>query len=420
MNRSIIFTLTVVFILSFSSVIFAFTLFNKLDKEKYYKSIKIKYGEVFHTIRENVILSLNFKEFNKFLKPLGVEYIKDKNTILKNAKVLKMNINNRPKPPHHKNNNMDKFGSKLLQYDSTLYIYENSPFKDILLKELNFKPYNNNLAISFLIFIELIFILSYIFTIKKLLPLKKLKRDVEKFGNGDFSISFKIDSKDEIADVANALEISTKKINRLINSRQLFLRNIMHELKTPITKGKVAIALLEDSKNQKRLINIFHRMEVLVKESVMIEEITSGQNRLRLQNSRVIDLIDEAIDIAMIDKNLVKINFKENIILSVDFNFFAIAIKNLIDNAIKYSNNKRVEIKYDNKNKNLMFINQGEELKENFSKYIEPFFKGNLNEINQKGFGLGLYIVSEIIKLHKFKFHYFYKDNSNYFVIKVN
>lgn len=49
----------------------------------------------------------------------------------------------------------------------------------------------------------------------------------------------------------------TKKIQTLQDSRKLFLRNIMHELKTPITKGKLITDLMEDTKNQERLKRIF-------------------------------------------------------------------------------------------------------------------------------------------------------------------
>ena len=61
-------------------------------------------------------------------------------------------------------------------------------------------------------------------------------------------------------------------------------------------------------------------------------------------------------DILMIDDNCVK-NSYENIKLNVNFKLFSIAIKNLIDNAIKYSNDKKVEVL--TQNEDILFVNSG-------------------------------------------------------------
>lgn len=425
MKNSIIFNISIVFIISILSVAFGFYFFIKEDKIKYYEVLKMKYFEVGHTLRENIFITINGAGLDKLIKPYGLKEIKDFENILKEASIIKDDKKNHRPPPPFMKKPFDKRREKnslhhqrgfrdieILEYQKELYIYIDTHFKELVFKELNFKPYNNNLKLLFFLFIELIFILSYIFTVKKLLPLKKLKQNIEEFGEGNFSVSFKIDSNDEIAEVANALQNSVNKIDKLINSRQLFLRNIMHELKTPITKGKVAIEFLEANRTKERLLNVFNRMEILIKESAMIEEITSGQNRLKLQEARVVDLIDEAIDIAMIDREFLDIIFHENLILKVDFNFFAIAIKNLIDNAITYSSDKRVLIEiYSDK---IIFKNRGKELKKEFSEYLEAFTKEN-----SKGFGLGLYIVANIIKLHKFKLNYEYSNGENIFTIVI-
>jgi len=49
----------------------------------------------------------------------------------------------------------------------------------------------------------------------------------------------------------------------------------MHELKTPITKGLIAAQMIEKSKNQERLISVFHKLENLINELAAIEQITS-------------------------------------------------------------------------------------------------------------------------------------------------
>ena len=97
----------------------------------------------------------------------------------------------------------------------------------------------------------------------------------------------------------------------------------------------------------------------------------------------------------------------------MDFKLFSIAIKNMIDNAIKYSTDKKVKIVADSKK--IEFINRGKELKKNLEYYKEPFS----SEGNQKeSFGLGLYIVDSILEAHKIKLSYKHVDGCNIFAFE--
>ena len=122
------------------------------------------------------------------------------------------------------------------------------------------------------------------------------------------------------------------------------------------------------------------------------------------------DVIDEALDIAMVDPGQVTISKLEDVSLNADFKLLAIAAKNMIDNALKYSPNKHVNITITRES--IKFINKGERLSKELRHYVEPFTKG---ESAQKSFGLGLYIVENIIKAHKLTLSYEYKNGLNVF-----
>ena len=125
------------------------------------------------------------------------------------------------------------------------------------------------------------------------------------------------------------------------------------------------------------------------------------------------DIIDNAKDILMIEDEHV-ISKYENKKLEVNFKLFSIAVKNLIDNAIKYSPNKEVIIKTEDEN--IIFENLGLELEAPFEKYFEPFFS---NEDKSKdSFGLGLYIVHNILKANGYILEYEYKNETNRFICK--
>ena len=100
----------------------------------------------------------------------------------------------------------------------------------------------------------------------------------------------------------------------------------------------------------------------------------------------------------------------DDITLRVDFKLFSIAIKNMIDNGIKYSENKNVKIQADGSS--IRFITKGEPLERELEFFTEPFTKG---QNSQKSFGLGLYIVDNIIKAHGMNLAYKYKNGYNIF-----
>ncbi len=115
----------------------------------------------------------------------------------------------------------------------------------------------------------------------------------------------------------------------------------------------------------------------------------------------------------MVEDEDVILNY-ENQKLDVNFKLFSIAVKNLIDNAIKYSFDKKVTIK--TLYKEIIFENSGKELKYPLENYFEPFFS---NEDKQKdSFGLGLYIIHNILKANGYLLTYEYENGINRFICK--
>ena len=109
-----------------------------------------------------------------------------------------------------------------------------------------------------------------------------------------------------------------------------------------------------------------------------------------------------------IEKNI------EDFWFEVDIYMMSIALKNLIDNAIKFSKDKKAIVEA-NKDA-IKIISTGEALKNELSFYTDAFYQ---EEKRSSGFGLGLYIVKTIVNLHKFKLEYEHIDGKNYFIIDI-
>jgi two-component system OmpR family sensor kinase len=252
---------------------------------------------------------------------------------------------------------------------------------------------------------------SFGLIVYKLSPLRRLRRQIARFGEGDMGVRFYLEGDDEIALIANELETTQGKIRSLIESRTLFLRNIMHELKTPIAKGRIVTTMMNDGKQRERLEGIFEKLEELIGEFALIEEISSGSQYLIKKEYRLVDIIDGAIDSAMVEYEWVECLVDTSIKVEVDYRLFVTAVKNLIDNGIKYSYEKRMTIFMEQKG--IVFANEGAPLTKPLSYYVEPFTK---EHPTKDSFGLGLYIVDAILKEHGYVLAYERRGSLNCFI----
>ena len=299
--------------------------------------------------------------------------------------------------------------SAILFHQKKNYLKITKDDETLLLIDTAYQSYRYIIIQIIFAFVAGIILLTYIFIIRKIMPLGKLKREIDKFAQGDLEIKNVATGNDEISQVASAFYDAVSQIKNLNSSRQLFLHNIMHELKTPITKGRITAEMIEKNKNQERLIDVFERLESLINEFAAVERATS---RLvgELKPYKIQDIIDEAIDIAMIEASSVAVVAIDDATIKADFRLLAIACKNMIDNALKYSDDKFVKITITNNE--IIFSSKSEPLEHDIKYYIEPFTQGSNAK---KSFGLGLYIVHNILVAHKLKLLYNHQNGINNF-----
>ena len=290
-----------------------------------------------------------------------------------------------------------------------IILINNDRFK-LFLENKNKPKYPLKRIIVFSI-VFLLIIMLYLWVVKSLKPISELKNKIKTFSEGNLDIQCASDRNDEIGEVANEFNHAVTTIRELLQSRQLFLRTIMHELKTPIAKGRLMSEMLTDEKSKARMHSIFERLNLLIDEFAKIEKITSKNFELHLNPYKMSDLLEASIDMLMVENpsRLITIEIEKDYILKVDFELFTLVIKNLLDNAIKYSTDKHITAIID-KDK-IEIINKGEVLEEPLENYFKPF------HTSKSGLGLGIYIVKSILDIHQMKLEYKHENGENIFIL---
>jgi len=319
--------------------------------------------------------------------------------------------------------NFDLFNKKYNQTSSfieKLLIEEINYLQDELNKtEKNTEDFIETIKIELVILFFVAIIFSFIISGKIIKEIKdklyKLNEGIlQLFKDDENSIKVNIGENNELSEITNNLNSYLEKQHEIILSREELLRNISHELKTPIAKGKFLLENLK-SKNESSEISsingVFLDIEELTSKLLQREKL----NFVTLKSSefKISSLILEALSkLSIDDESKMNLEIKNDFYVVGDKYYLTIALKNLIDNALKYAENFPVEI--ETKNNRLNVKNIAPKLTNDLIYYIKPFTR----EPNQQsGHGLGLNIVNKIIQKHNFKLEYNYKTPHNIFSI---
>lgn len=405
MKHSLITKISVFFVIAIILVCVLFITFARMQMNRALGSMQANQINAVNNLLELYKRNAPPSDIERYFSSYGLELVKDKNII--------QNIITSGKIFFVQDTSIGEFSS--VEYNNSLFLnIKNNSFV-VVFESLGTKNLNDPLWVGFLLTMAVLISL-YLSIVRSFTPLKKLSKNIKKFAQGNLDVNLAAaHSEDEIGQVAQEFNNAIAKIQELIRSRQLFLRTIMHELKTPIGKGRLITEMLEDETQKVRLVNVFERLEILINEFAKIEQLLSKSYSLNYQDYHFSLILEQVKDMSMLDNwdELISTDIECDAVINVDFGLFALAIKNLIDNALKYSSDKKVRIICD-ENK-VSVANRGAALANSFEHYKQAFIR-NKDE-KATGMGLGLYIIDKICELHKFRFEYNYSDGTHYFSI---
>ncbi|WP_297945129.1 ArsS family sensor histidine kinase [uncultured Campylobacter sp.] len=405
MKHSLITKISVFFVIAIILVCVLFITFAQMQMNRALGSMQANQINAVNNLLELYKRNAPPSDIERYFSSYGLELVKDKNII--------QNIITSGKIFFVQDTSIGEFSS--VEYNNSLFLnIKNNSFV-VVFESLGTKNLNDPLWVGFLLTMAVLISL-YLSIVRSFTPLKKLSKNIKKFAQGNLDVNLAAaHSEDEIGQVAQEFNNAIAKIQELIRSRQLFLRTIMHELKTPIGKGRLITEMLDNETQKERLVNVFERLEILINEFAKIEQLLSKSYSLNYQDYHFSLILEQVKDMSMLDNwdELISTDIECDAVINVDFGLFALAIKNLIDNALKYSSDKKVRIICD-ENK-VSVANRGAALAKSFEHYKQAFIR-NKDE-KATGMGLGLYIIDKICELHKFRFEYNYSDGTHYFSI---
>lgn len=244
-------------------------------------------------------------------------------------------------------------------------------------------------------------------------PLKHLIQAISEFARGNYNFKLNSKRKDEFGELIRSFSASQHTITKMLKSRELILRSLGHEIKTPIAKMKFAIKS-SDINEQKKLEKYVNDLQKISENILEFERVNSGNIVVGGQHFFTETLILEALSGFEDDAQRIQVHIIQNEYIYSDLRLLSVALRNLIDNALKYSKDGEMQITADHHI--ITVSNKGDPLQYDFSYYLEPFYRDE-NHHSITGYGLGLSIISEILKILHFGLDYRYDGEKHYFSI---
>ena len=228
-------------------------------------------------------------------------------------------------------------------------------------------------------------------------PITKLAQASERFGRGEDIEEFRPSGALEIRKAGLEFEKMRKRIQRHLNQRSEMLSGISHDLRTPLTRIKLQLAVIKDKDLSEKISKDVDEMEKMLNEYL---QFTSTGAKDKTETFDISELTDEIIQ--KYENENIKKNIKKKIYFNGKKNLITRCINNLLDNSLKYA--QKISLNLEKKNSIILISIEDDGPgvdKSEFQNIIKPFYKIDKSRSDSKSsVGLGLSISSDIIKSH--------------------
>lgn len=290
--------------------------------------------------------------------------------------------------------------------------------------------YMKRISIAVMIALLLVFSGILVFVIYKLTsPAKDMKEAILSLSDGDKNARIKKQTIKEYKDIGDAVNVLLDRLESIDGSRDEFVSNVSHELKTPMTSMKVLADSLLATENAP--IEMYKEFMQDIAEEIDRENEIIGDllNLVRTDGERAV-LNIETVDVnelmEVVLKRLKPIAVKTNIEIifesmrpvtaSIDRVKFIIVLTNIIENAIKYNHPEgwvKITLNADHKFFYVDVSDSGIGIPEECKDHVfERFYRVDKARSRETGgTGLGLAITKNIVLLHKGTIKFYSKEN---------
>ena len=243
----------------------------------------------------------------------------------------------------------------------------------------------------------ILILIAILFLRNQTRPIVKLSKAAERFGRGERVDDLRPSGASEIRKATIEFDKMMKRINKHLNQRSEMLSGISHDLRTPLTRLKLQLAMTDKKDNAKKMASDIDEMEKMLNDYLQYAKSQSEEDYVEIDiNELVLDILRN------FDSTKYEIKINEKVKINGRKNLLRRSLSNIVENGLSYGDKIYVEIKKTVGNAIVTIQDNGPGLpKKEYENVFKPFYRVDKSRsLNRSGVGLGLSISQDIVKSH--------------------
>lgn len=238
-------------------------------------------------------------------------------------------------------------------------------------------------------------------------PVNELMEGVKAVGSANFKYRVPVRSYDELGTLTSAFNAMSEQIEEIIASKRRLLFDVSHELRSPLTRMNIAIAMLPESKTRDKIQRNANELNTMITELLENERLSVLGGALVVEHLNMVELARKVIETFGDEEERIAFDtLTGSLEMEGDVQRLTVALRNIISNALKYSDAGnppvRVSVFPDDDGARVVVKDHGIGIPEEaLHKIFEPFYRTDESRTRATGgYGLGLALTKSIIEAH--------------------
>jgi len=239
-------------------------------------------------------------------------------------------------------------------------------------------------------------------------PIRWIKDGADRIGKGDLDYRIPTTRRDDLGNLAIDINRMADDVQGMLEAKQQMLLAISHELRSPLTRTKVALEFIDDETTRQSILGDVQEMEHLISSLLESERLNTRHSKLQIASVDLVQLIGELVDQDFVQhEERIETRLPAPAVYrDIDATRIRLLLKNLIDNALCYSpaDGEPVVVQLDATPDSVTVTvsDHGPGMSpEEVERATEPFYRADPARCRDTGgFGLGLYLCRRIAEAH--------------------
>jgi len=239
-------------------------------------------------------------------------------------------------------------------------------------------------------------------------PIRWMQVGASRIGAGDLDYRIPTPRNDELGDLSREFNKMADDVKGMLEAKRQLMLAISHELRSPLTRSKVAAEFIDDANVRRNILDDVEEMEQLIADLLESEALNTRHASLRREPLHLDELLEQLVasDFAQREGE-VTLRLPDDVpVVEVDATRMRLLFRNLIDNALRYNpeGGEPVEVRLQLNPHGLQVsvTDHGPGIDaEHIDRVTEPFYRADPARSRATGgFGLGLYLCRRIVEAH--------------------